>query len=152
MSNDAENTPDSRSNKTLRWVIAIGALAWLFVILASVYHPYLTERIKFFTGSTLSLFVLLAVIVQAIIYRGQWKAMQGQLDAMKEQAGVMRESLMETRKIVDHNERVFEASQVQMKQQFAATEYQMAIADIAVRVSERTAKAAENSVEIANMY
>lgn len=69
----------------LRWTLIVGAVGLLILFIVSVYHPYLTERVKFLVGSILSLFVLLAVIVQAVIYRGQWNAMQGQLQAMKEQ-------------------------------------------------------------------
>jgi uncharacterized integral membrane protein len=75
----------------LRWTLIIGAIALLILIVVSVYHPHLTERVKFLVGSSLSLFVLLAVIVQAVIYRGQWKAMNEQRTVMGDQLKTMQQ-------------------------------------------------------------
>ncbi|MDQ3819794.1 MAG: hypothetical protein M3362_19265 [Acidobacteriota bacterium] len=68
-----------------------GALVILLIV--SIIHPYMTERVKFFTVNALSILVLAVILVQAYIYRRQWEAMQGQLDAMKDQAATMREQV-----------------------------------------------------------
>lgn len=102
--------------------IMLGALA-----LVSIFAPNMTERIKFFTVNALSVLVLLAIAVQAYIYRKQWEAMdtqagtmQEQLAAMKAQEGAMKgqltamqESLAETRNMVRQNERAVAASEAQ---------------------------------------
>jgi hypothetical protein len=85
----------------LRWSLIVGAIGLLVLIVVSVYHPHLTERVKFLVGSSLSLFVLLAVIVQAVIYRGQWKAMQEQRTVMGDQLKTMRDSLTQNQQAME---------------------------------------------------
>jgi hypothetical protein len=96
------------------WGILFGGLIALGVLtFVSIAADDMTERIKFLTTNTLSIFVLVAIAVQAYIYRRQWETMerqwlatrnlvdqnervvetmQGQLDAMKDQLGIMRET------------------------------------------------------------
>src|SRR5438270_10195275 len=85
-----------RLPKSLRWVYIIGAVLLLALLLVSYLHPSMAERVKFFTVNALSLLVLVAIVVQAIIYRRQWtvmedqrSAMKGQLDAIERQAAIM---------------------------------------------------------------
>jgi hypothetical protein len=76
----------------LRWIFIGAFMAFLTLLLVSVFHPSMTERVKFFTVNALSLFVLAAIAVQALIYRKQsntmerqWKAMTDQLEAINRQ-------------------------------------------------------------------
>ena len=61
--------------------IVVGALVALGILaLVSIYHPNLSERVKFLTGNTLNLLILLVVAIQAYIYTKQWQIMQNQID------------------------------------------------------------------------
>lgn len=95
------NQSDSDLLGGYRWqVVFFSAVAFLLLVLVSRYLPYLQERAKFFTENALSLSILIAVIIQAIISTKQWKAMtdgvertdrvvekmQVQLEVMKDQA------------------------------------------------------------------
>jgi len=102
----------------LRWIAAWAGIAVVVLLLVSVRHPNMVERVKFFTANLLSLFILIAVVVQAYIYRRQWEAMQrqgtamqAQLAAMQDQAISMKESLEETRKLIAQNERAVLATE-----------------------------------------
>jgi uncharacterized membrane protein (DUF106 family) len=129
----------------LRWTLVVGAIGLLILIVVSIYHPYLTERVKFLVGSSLSLFVLLAVIVQAVIYRGQW-------NAMNEQAGVMREGLEETRNLLRQNEWAFRenhrhanATQTQMREQSEAMKGQLEAMNAQRELLQRDIESTEKS-------
>lgn len=89
------------ATKTYYWKLVFwGTVAFLALIFVSVNLPYLKDRAKFFTENALSLSILIAVIVQAIISNRQWRAMtdglertdrvidkmQGQLVVMEDQA------------------------------------------------------------------
>lgn len=63
----AENPKDSP--KGLRWVVIGGGIAWAILLAVAIWHPGITARVKFFSDSTLNLFVVLAVIAQVFIYR-----------------------------------------------------------------------------------
>jgi hypothetical protein len=74
-SGDPKNN-DSGLTNGYRWQIIFGsAVAFLVLAFVSRNLPYLQERAKFFTENALSLAILIAVIVQAIISSRQWKAM-----------------------------------------------------------------------------
>src|SRR6266478_816698 len=80
----------------LQWIFIRAFIAFLTLLLVSIFHPSMTERVKFFTVNALSLFVLAAIAVQALIYRKQsdtmerqWKAMTDQLEAINKQEGHM---------------------------------------------------------------
>lgn len=88
--NKADKNDERASHTGLGWIVLAGGILLLVLLFVSVYLPNLTERVKFFTVNALSLFVLVAIVVQAYIYRRQW-------DAMTEQAEIMRENLKETR-------------------------------------------------------
>jgi len=55
--------------RQISWLLTIGGGLWVVVILVAVFHHGITQKVKFATDSSLSLFVLLAVISQVIIYR-----------------------------------------------------------------------------------
>lgn len=116
--------------------LALGAIGLLILLLVSYLHPSMAERVKFFTVNALSVLVLVAIVVQAIIYRRQWAvmesqrtAMQLQIAAMEWQAGIseiqaglldkqviaMRDGLAETRKMVEQNERAVNAAEASAK-------------------------------------
>jgi len=186
----------------LRWILGVTGTLLTVLLIVSVFSPYLSERIKFFTVNALSICVLAAIVVQAYIYRRQWEvmerqfsafesqtaqsewqfrqaqqnasdiqrqmleqseAMKGQLAAIEKQAGfmetqsqIMADSLAETRKIVEHNEKVFEATRQYSTQQMAVLELQADIAEIQTKVADRTAAAAEKSTlvvgEVPTLY
>ena len=110
--------------KSLRWTFAGGGILLVALLLISYLHPYMPERVKFFTGNALSLLLLVVIVAQAIIYRRQWAVMEKQSQAMQE-------SLVEMRKL------------------YAVGEYQGKVAALGVRVSERNAIAAEASANAA---
>ena len=75
-------------------VIFTGVLfAYVALVLVSVYHPYLTERVKFGTETGLSLAILIFVIVQAFITNRQWQVMDGQLEAMQAQSALIKQQV-----------------------------------------------------------
>jgi fumarate reductase subunit D len=90
-----------RAPQTGLWTIFAAAGIFIVVLLLlSIYLPYMSERIKFFTLNALSISVLAAIVVQAYIYRRQWetmerqgKSMHGQLATMNRQADVMANQL-----------------------------------------------------------
>ncbi len=102
----------------LQWIIIGGCVATAALLYISIYFPNMTERVKFFISSFLSLLVLMVIILQAIIYkrqagymRDQWKAMNIQAGTMEQQLAAMRDSLEETRKMGDQNERAVRAAE-----------------------------------------
>jgi hypothetical protein len=96
-SSEANKKNNSASHAGLRWILITGIVLLLALLSLSIFHPNLSERVKFFTVNALSLLVLAAIAVQAYIYRRQWEAMQ--------------DSLAETRKMVEQNERAVEAAE-----------------------------------------
>jgi hypothetical protein len=73
----------------LRRIVMFTGIALLILLVVSIFMPNLTERVKFFTANTLNLFLLLAVAVQAYIYRRQWEVMERQgkeIERQSEQA------------------------------------------------------------------
>lgn len=68
------------------WItLFLASLIYLAVltIVAYLYVNEHSERIRFFTVNTLSWLVLVAVILQVVIYRKQWHAMQDTLSEMR---------------------------------------------------------------------
>ncbi len=118
----AANHKDSRAAKFgLRLIVLAGSVFLTALLFVSIFHPNMSERVKFFTVTTLSLFVLVAVAVQAVIYRRQWgvmerqwiamqrsltqtdemiEKMQGQLDVMREQSNASQITAKATEKSV----------------------------------------------------
>jgi hypothetical protein len=133
----------------LRRILIFGGTLITALLVVGVFAPYMSERIKFITVNALSILVLVAIAVQAYIYRRQWETMDRQW--------------LVTRKMLEHDELVFEANQKQasqqmnamqgqleaMKEQIAVGKNQADIADTAVRIAERSAKAAEDGVKTA---
>jgi|SRR5712692_7473039 len=75
---------DKKDNRTshagLWWIVLAGGVLFLVLLFVSVYLPNLTERVKFFTVTALSLLVVVVIAVQAYIYRRQWEAMENQTE------------------------------------------------------------------------
>jgi hypothetical protein len=86
-------------NSGMKRIFIFGA--GLLIVLLIFTFAQAAGRIPFFTENLLSLLVLVAILVQAYIYGGQWRVMQRQWIAM-------RRSLIHTRRIVGQNERVIE--------------------------------------------
>src|ERR1700694_5267073 len=84
--NYSKNRPKNTSG--LMWVFIGGGIAWLVLLLVAVFHPGISGRVKFFSDSTLNLFIVLAVIAQVLIYRKQWHVMQ---ESMSRQEAALRQ-------------------------------------------------------------
>ena len=105
------NQPNSKANKTgqanrnpfsaaytsykllpigLHRIIRSAGILLLILVLVSIFLPNMKERVKFFTESVLSLFVLLVVAMQAYIYQRQREAMDKQSSAIEGQLRLMR--------------------------------------------------------------
>lgn len=117
---DGENSKQNPHYKPVMWAILIAIIGVaILAVVGKFFVNEHSEKIRFVTVNALSLFVLLAIGVQAYIYRRQWEVMerqlgqtdqiinkmQGQWDAMQEQSGLMRDALVETRKGVEIAER-----------------------------------------------
>ncbi len=98
--NNSGRAPDAK----LWWIFVTGGILFVALLFGSIFIPNLTERVKFFTANALSLSVLVAIGVQAYIYRRQW-------EVMKTQADSMRDGLEETRSLVAQNERAVRAAE-----------------------------------------
>ena len=100
--NENSDDPERRKNQNARAItLVVIAAAILFGILAFIAWYFVnehSERIKFLTVNTLSLFVLMAIVIQAYIY---WK----QRGLMAQQSKAMQDSLVETRNLIAQNER-----------------------------------------------
>jgi len=79
----------SRLQTSLIVVVALAVISGL--IFVGFYFTVTTERVKFWTESFLSAFVLAAIIVQAYVYFRQRDEMQRQREAMREQLEAVRE-------------------------------------------------------------
>lgn len=88
---NSEGSPHGASTG-MRWVFIGGGIAWLALLVIAIGHPGITARVKFFSDSTLNLFIVLAVIAQVLIYRKQWDVMERQWRAVKEQTKAMRDA------------------------------------------------------------
>jgi len=83
---------DDRAFQPLLWWIFLGGL--LIVIglgIYSYFYPNVTERFKFWVGTSTQALILTAIVVQIYIYRRQW-------EAMRTQAGHMENTLAATEK------------------------------------------------------
>lgn len=76
---NASEVDDSASHAGLWWILILGGLLLAALLFASILLPNLSERVKFFTVNAMSLSVLVAIVVQAYIYRRQWKVMTDSL-------------------------------------------------------------------------
>jgi|GEM_PF-3996892 len=83
--------------KGLRVVFVVGGVFLSVLLLISIFQPGMAERVKFFTVNALSLLVLMAIIVQVIVYRRQWEVMQEQRRVMGKQLQTMRDSLAQNK-------------------------------------------------------
>lgn len=83
----ANNAPDDRRRKLrIFWIVISGviAISYVVLILTSIYHPYLNERVKFGTETGLGLAVLIAVVAQIVVSRWQWEVMRDTLSQSRE--------------------------------------------------------------------
>lgn len=160
------NVPDTSSKVfpvSFWWILAGTILIWLFLVALAIFHPNMEERWKFGAGSTLSVLVLVAIIIQAFIYKGQWDAMRATLAqherasiqeqlhkefervVMVEQHGAMGRSLqasiIQIESMMEHNESVLKIMQGQLD----TMREQTVISRKAVTAAELSAKAAQES-------
>lgn len=167
--NGNSNKPEGRENQNTRAITLIVVVAAiLFVGLALIAWYFVnehSERIKFLTVNALSLFVLAAIAVQALIYRKQaetmerqWKAMTDQLDAINKQEGhlltqaeaakaqvaaiefqadIMRQTLEQTQTMVFQNAETIDAMNAQAQ-----------ASQIAAKAAEDNAKTARDAFHV----
>lgn len=121
----------------LRWIFVAGGVFFVALLIGSIFIPNLTERVKFFTANVLSLSVLVAIIVQAYIYRRQWEMMREQRNTMNDQLAVMRASEDTLKRQAD----AFEAQVDVMNGQLEAMRRQQ-------DQNERAIKTAEDGVAV----
>jgi len=78
--NSNHSTKSQHQITPVGWWITIGAIAIFSVlVLFAIFHPNMAERIKFVSANTLNLLILVAIVIQAYIYRRQWEAMERQV-------------------------------------------------------------------------
>jgi hypothetical protein len=82
---EANDKPDKANNNHrsaryngLWWIAIGGIICFLALLFGGIYHPNLTERVKFVTVNALSLLVLVVVAVQVLFNRRQWDVMKRQ--------------------------------------------------------------------------
>jgi hypothetical protein len=83
------------------WFALYGALVLTGLIVGGLFFTVGSDRVRFWTENLLTASILAAIIVQALIYRRQWKAMQ--------------DSLTKTRNLVAQNERAIKAAEDNVK-------------------------------------
>lgn len=88
------------SNTGWRIIVAAAVIAAVAIVGVGFLYIKESERVAFITVNTLSLLVLVAIAVQAYIYRKQWEAMEEQRDAMTEQGRLMSVSLAQNERSV----------------------------------------------------
>src|ERR1700686_1971292 len=104
--NEADKDADNSENRPkdtpsgLRWVLVGGGIVWLVLLAVAVWHPGITTRVKFFTDSTLNLFIVLAVVAQVLVYRKQWDVMERQARIADQQREIMQ-SQIESAEVTD---------------------------------------------------
>jgi len=90
---NAKNSKDSpKDSGGLRWVLIGGGIAWAILLVIAIWHPGITTRVKFFSDSTLNLFIVLAVIAQVFIYRRMATQNERLIRASEDSANVAREA------------------------------------------------------------
>jgi len=80
---------DSRPYGDMYWVYIIGAWAFIGLLLAAIFWPNMTERLKFFVATLWVLVTAFAVIAQVRINHRQWQIMEGQWRVMGDQLKAM---------------------------------------------------------------
>jgi len=81
----SENSKQNSNDKPVMWAVLIAIVGVvILVIVGRFFVVEHSEKIRFVTVNTLSLFVFLAIVVQAYIYRRQWEVMDGQLTAARQ--------------------------------------------------------------------
>ena len=144
----SEGTPSQTYAKPVLWTacVAIGG----FVVLVLISRAFLTEsseRVSFVTVNSLSLFVLLAILVQAFIYTKQWRAMQRGLSQTEKMIEATQRGLIQTDQIIENMQRQLTA----MTQQVAASEVQSNVALEGIRVAEKNSIFANRAYVAANI-
>jgi len=145
----------------LRRILLVGGILLGALLLVSIFVPHMSERVKFFTVNALSLLVLIAIAVQAYIYRRQWAAMDTQAGMMQGQLKAMQDGLEETRKIVEQNERAVKVAErsveiaqentIYVQRAYVSVTRGEVHGDIFTLVIENTGNTPANGVEILAM-
>jgi hypothetical protein len=146
----------------LRRIFVVGGILLAVLLVVSIFAPYMSERVKFFTVNALSILVLVAIVVQAYIYRRQWETMDRQLTAFENQTAQNEWAFRANQRHANATQAQMEKQSTAMQGQLDAMERQaqlmsesLIISSSAIAVSERnaiaaelSAKAAERSVEV----
>lgn len=92
---------------SLRGIVIGGGIVLGVLLFVSVFAPNMSERIKFLTVNALSLFVLLAIGVQAYIYRRQWDVMERELKIAERAMQVSERTAQASEQIVKLSQQSF---------------------------------------------
>jgi hypothetical protein len=130
-------------SKPIVWVV-IGAIVGfaLLIVVGKFFVNQHSERIKFVTVNTLSLFVLLAILVQAYIYSKEWRVMRQSLRQTDKMIETMQHGLSQTAQVIEKMQGQLEL----MREQVIASEAQFRVAGEGIRVAEK------NSIDANRAY
>src|ERR1041385_4142388 len=118
----------------LVWAVVIAVLGFGALTMVAIFFvTEHSERIKFVTVNTISLFVLLAIVVQAFIYAKEWRVMQQGLRQTDEMIKATQRGLSQTDQMIEKME-----TQLQiMREQVIASETSFRVAMEGSRLVEK---------------
>lgn len=120
--------------KLVVWAVMVAIVGFaVLIIVGRVFVDEHSERIKFVTVNTLSLFVLLAILVQAYIYGKEWRVMQQGLRQTDKIIESTKRGLAQTDQMIEKMEGQLEV----MRQQVVASETQFRVTLEGIRVGEK---------------
>lgn len=111
-----EHKPITKAVPKSVWIVAVAVFVGSLVLLGVVAHYRVAEnsyRIKFFAESSLNLFILFAITVQAYIYIRQWDAMERNLERTDDIIDAMLDQLEVINKQEGHLSAQAEAAKTQ---------------------------------------
>jgi hypothetical protein len=132
----------------LRWIIFGGFVLFIILLLISIFLPYLTERLKFFTVNLLSLLVLVIIAIQALISRRQWGVMQEQTAIAQKATTAAELSSKAAEQSIKLAQENAASTQIAMESQIQAMREQLEAMKVQANASRTFAEAAERSVEV----
>jgi hypothetical protein len=129
-----EHAKHSTYNTPIVWAILLAVVGFtVLVVVGRFLVNEHSERIKFVTVNSLSLFVLLAILVQAYIYGKEWRLMQRGLAQTDKMIEAMQHGLSQTDQMIEKMQGQLEV----MREQVIASETQFRVAGEGIRVAEK---------------
>jgi hypothetical protein len=102
------NDKEKRRSRGWLWLVFYGVLVLAGLSIGSWYFEKGADRAKFWVEGLLSAGVLSVVIVQAVIYRKQWNAMQEGLELSRESMRYSQSAYITVKDVVTSNEKMGE--------------------------------------------